>query len=160
MLTSRKPRKQDVIIMAEPGSPQQAAGDFEALLHSSIRRYEQILDLFIAINGDGGDSTSTSLDEKGTELLHLQEQAALADGDLLAAMVEQGPVEGEYLLLDRRRQLMQQILQHNRALLTTADNIKSLLAHEIKEAQGGRTAINGYRQHNPGANGALLRRSL
>ncbi|MBW6520878.1 MAG: hypothetical protein K0A99_07685 [Desulfoarculaceae bacterium] len=55
---------------------------------------------------------------------------------------------------------MQQIIQHNRALLTTTDNIKSLLAHEIKEAQGGRTALNGYRQPNPVANGALLRRLL
>jgi len=157
---SIKPRNQDVTIMAEPGSPQHARSDFEALLHSSVRRYEEILALFTAINGDGGDTNPATLDSRGTEILLVQEQAALADHDLIAALQAMRPVDGDHLLMDRRQHIMQQILQHNRSLLTTVGNIKSLLAHEIKEAQGGRMALSGYRQPNHSQNGALLRGSF
>ena len=155
-----KTRNQDVTMMAEPGSLQQAASDFEALIHSSIRRYEEILALFTAINGVGGDTRPATLEAGGTELLHLQEQAALADCDLIAALQERTFDGSEKPLIARRLDIIQQILLNNSLLLTTVGNIKSLLAHEIKQAQGGQAALNGYRQTNPLQNGGILRGSL
>jgi len=156
-----KPRKQDMIIMAESGSTQHTGSDFEALIHSSIRRYEEILALFTTINGVGGDTRPVTLEAAGTELLHLQEQAALADRDLINALQERTTFDGsEKPLIARRLAIIQQILQHNRLLLTTVGNIKSLLAHEIKQAQGGQAALSGYRQTNLLQNGGILRGSL
>ncbi|MBU1986353.1 MAG: hypothetical protein KJ846_03900 [Proteobacteria bacterium] len=51
---------------------------------------------------------------------------------------------------------MRQILTHNRSLLSVINNIKSLLAHDIKAIQGGRTALNGYRQTTSSQNGGIL----
>lgn len=147
--------------IADHGSPQQKKGQLDTLLHCSVKRYEDILALFSAINNEGGGNNAATLDRRGTEVLQLQEQAALADQDLVAAIMQDMPLPGPaHLLLDKRRDIIQQILRHNRLLLTTISNIKSLLAHEIKEAQGGRAALNGYRQINPSQNGGLLKGSL
>jgi hypothetical protein len=132
----------------------------DALLLCSLRRFEDILTLFKIINNDSGGTNPATLGSRGTEILQLQEQAALADDELATLLHEEDLPAANFHLLAKRREIMDQILQHNRSLLTTVSNVQSLLAHEIKEAQGGRAALNGYRQPNPAQNGGILKGSL
>lgn len=146
--------------MTAAGSQPQHMGRLDALLLCSLRRFEDILTLFAIINNDSGGTNPATLDNRGTEILQLQEQAALADDELVTLLHEEDLPAANYHLLAKRREIMDQILQHNRSLLTTVSNVQSLLAHEIKEAQGGRAALNGYRQANPAQNGGILKGSL
>lgn len=130
--------------------------ELNALLLASIRRHGDILSMFEAINGARGDKDVATLHTRGTEILLVQEQAALADQGLLSILQEMGPALSAHPLLDQRQAIMHQILEHTRSLLSTINTIKSLLAHEIKEMQGGRAALNGYRQTPPSQNGGIL----
>jgi len=124
--------------------------DLTSLLSASIRHYEDILAMFVTINNNRGNYNPTTLHARSTELLHLQQEVALADDALAIAMKEINPDPADYSvnypLIKKRQEVMHQILVHNRSLLATIQNIQSLLAHEIKELQGGRAALNGYRQ--------------
>ena len=136
---------------------QQARGKLDALLLCSVRSYEDILTLFAAINSELGDNSPATLESRGEELLHLQEKAALADHALVATMQAMHPAGSDHPLMARRQDIMLQILSHNRSLISTINTIKSLLAHEIKEMQGGRVALNGYRQTaTPSQSGGIL----
>lgn len=130
--------------------------ELNALLLASIQRQKDIITLFEAINGERGDKDPATLEGRGKEILLVQEQAALADLDLIALIKEMGPALSVHPLMEQRRDLMHQILAHNRSLLATINTIKSLLAHEIKEMQGGRVALNGYRQTSPYQNGGIV----
>ncbi len=143
--------------MPEPLPQQQTMEEVDALILSSIRRYEDILTLFIAINSEVGDNNPATLHAGGMDILQLQEQAALADHTLITMMQEMNPIFLDHPLLSKRQDIMHQILTQNRSLLSATNNIKSLLAHEIREIQGGRAALNGYqRQINPSQNGGIL----
>lgn len=136
---------------------------FEALLICSIRRYEEILTLFEAINNEGGDKNPSTLDSTGTKILQLQEKAALADQELISVITKIDSTASTHLtahsLLEQRQDLMQRILGHNKSLLSTINNIKSLLAHEIKEMHGGRIALKGYSQTNSSQHGGIVNES-
>ncbi|MFH2123526.1 MAG: hypothetical protein ABIJ50_08620 [Pseudomonadota bacterium] len=132
----------------------------DILLLDSILRYEDILALLVAGTNDQGGNDPATLEIRGTAILQLQEQAALADHDLIATLTGmEAPLPAHlssHPLMIRRRNLMQQVLTHSRSLLSALTNIKSLLAHEIKEMQGGRVALNGYRQTTSSQNGGIL----
>jgi hypothetical protein len=131
--------------------------DLDTLLQGSVKRYENILTLFAAINSERGDNNPATLHVRGMEILQLQEQAALADHILITTIQEMNPAWSDHPLLSKRQDIMHQILVHTRSLLSATNNIKSLLAHEIKEIQGGRAALNGYqRQATPSQNGGIL----
>jgi hypothetical protein len=149
-----------VTSMTEPFPPRQDPEGIAALLQSSIIRYEEILALFVAINNASGNKNGEALNILGTEILQRQEQAKLADQLLMAALEDTAPPAEALPLLEKRVEVMRQILTHNQALVSTANNIKSLIAHEIKEMQGGRAALNGYRQATTSQNGGILNNSL
>ncbi|MDO9042920.1 MAG: hypothetical protein Q7U64_11355 [Desulfocapsaceae bacterium] len=144
--------------MPDPAPQQQTREEIDTLLQRSIKRYENILTLFTAINSETGDNNPATLHARGMEILQLQEQAALADHTLIMTMQETNPAWlNHFSLLSKRQDIMHQILIHTHSLLSTTNNIKSLLAHEIKEIQGGRAALNGYqRQATPSQNGGIL----
>lgn len=146
--------------MTEPLTPPQAPDKIAALLRSSITRYEEILALFIAINNESGNKNAEALNVLGTEVLQRQEQAEFADQLLMTALEETAPPASALPLLENRLKIMRQIFTHNQTLSATANNIKSLIAHEIKEMQGGRAALNGYRQTTTSQNGGILNNSL
>lgn len=146
--------------MPEPLSRQQASEKLDALLHCSVRRYEDILTLLAAINSDVGGNNAATLDSRGTEVLQLQEQAALADCELVTTLQEMHIDVSDHPLIDKRLEIMQQIMSHNRSLLSSVHNVKSLLAHEIKEMQGGQAALHGYRQTTSSQNGGILKGAL
>lgn len=143
--------------MTEPLPQQQTRKEVDTLLQCSIKRYEYILTLFAAINSNSGDNNLATLDIKGTEILQLQEQAALADHTLITKMKEMHPAWLDHSLLSKRQDIMHQILTHTHSLLSAANNIRSLLAHELKEIQDGQAALNGYhRQTNPSQYGGII----
>ena len=145
--------------MLEYSNQEQSMGEVNALILGSVRQYEDILALFAAINSDSGDNNPATLESRGTEIMQMQEQAALTDQALVATMHGMDPARtaqfSAHSLLEKRQDLMRRILIHNRSLLSTINNIKSLLAHEIKEMQDGRVALNGYSQV-PSQNGGIL----
>ncbi|KAF0188181.1 MAG: hypothetical protein FD168_1885 [Desulfobulbaceae bacterium] len=145
--------------MKVPLAPPQDPGFVASLLQSSIIHYEKMLALFIAINSESGNKNAETLEAWGTELLQLQEQAELADQLLMNALEETSPPASALPLLEKRLEIMHQVFTHNRALLSTANNIKSLLAHEIREMQGGRAALHGYRQTTSSHQGSILNAS-
>ena len=143
--------------MSKPVSQQQTREAIDTLLQCSITRYENILTLLAAINNETGNNNPATLHARGMEILQFQEQAALADHDLMTTIQEMNPACLNHHLLSRRQDIMRQILTHTRSLLSTTTNIKSLLAHEIKEIQGGRAALNGYqRQATSFQNGGVI----
>lgn len=138
--------------------------NIDTLLLASIRRYENILALFATFSTET-DNNPATLHMRGTTLLQLQEEAALADADLAIILLEMSSTLpsaqlAAHPLLNKRKDIMQQVLDNNRSLLATINNIKSLLAHEIKELQSGRTALSGYRQTTSSSNGGILNDSL
>lgn len=141
-------------------SRQQTMEEINDLLISSIGRYENILTMYETINNNTDDKSPSTLDSRGIKILQLQEEANLADHDLIAIIKDIGPSASTHLaaysLIKQRQNLMQQILVHNRLLLSAINNIKSLLVHEIKEMQGSRAALKGYRQTTSSHNGGIL----
>lgn len=137
--------------------------DLNALFTESIQHYEDILAMFETINHDQGSYNPTTLHARSTELLHLQEQVVLADRELSDSMARIDPDSTDHpldvVLVEKRKEIMHQIYIHNRSLLASIQNIQSLLAHEIKEMQGGRTAMNGYRQAIISQQGSILNES-
>lgn len=143
--------------MPEPVSQQHTREEFDTQLRCSVKLYEDILTLFTAINSEKGDNSPEILEARGMAIVQLQEQAALADQALITTMQGMNPAWFDHPLLSRRQDIMHQILGHNRLLLSATKNIKSLLAHELKQLQGGRAALNGYHcQLNPSQNGGIL----
>lgn len=139
--------------------------NLDTLLLDSIKRYENILALFATFSTETESNNPATLHTRGTTLLQLQEEAALADADLAIALQEMSSTLSSnqlaaHPLLNKRKDIMQQVLDNNRSLLTTINSIKSLLAHEIKELQSGRTALTGYRQTTSSSNGGILNDSL
>jgi len=65
--------------------------DLTSLLSASIRHYEDILAMFVTINNNRGNYNPTTLHARSTELLHLQQEVALADDALAIAMKEINP---------------------------------------------------------------------
>jgi len=137
--------------------------DLNTLFTESIRRHEDILAMFETINHARAGCNPTTLHAGCTELLHLQEQVALADSELSDTMEKISPDSTahpvDFVLVEQRKEIMRQIYIHNRSLLASIQNIQSLLAHEIKEMQGGRTAMNGYRQAIASRQGSILNES-
>jgi hypothetical protein len=134
--------------------------NLDFLLLNSIRRYEDILALFVNFTADTWCNDPETLHNKGIIILQEQDKTALADADLIAILHEMSSTVPEQLvdhpLLNKRKDIMQQVLDHNRLLLTTINNIKSLLTHEIRELQSGHTAMTGYHQILSSFNGGII----
>lgn len=135
--------------------------DIGRMISASIHRYEAILHLFEGL-ANRTDKDPAILSAKGAEILLLQENAAQADEELLETLrYLAGTLTVFSPLLTKRQELMQAILNQNQNFQATLQGIKSFLAHEIKEIQGGRTALNGYhRQATSSTNGGIINGAL
>lgn len=137
--------------------------DLNFLLAASIQHYEDLVAMFEVINHDKGSCNPATLQARSTELLQLQAELALADEALTVAMQAKNAapeaLSVRYPLIEKRQELMRQAFIHNRSLVATIQNLQSLLAHEIKEMQGGRAALHGYRQTTTSQQGSILNAS-
>lgn len=137
--------------------------DLNSLLTASIQHYEDLIVMFESINHDKGSCNPATLQARSIELLQLQAELALADGALTVAMqatnADPDMLSFQFPLIEKRQELMRQAFIHNRSLLATIQNLQSLLAHEIKEMQGGRAALHGYRQTTTSHQGSILNAS-
>lgn len=142
--------------MAESLTKQQ----FTDALEASIQRYEDILVLFKSINNNLEDKSTASLPTKGTVIFQLQEKATLADQELISTLKKMDTTISTHFsahqLINRRQELIGQILTQNRSLLSVVKNIKSLLTHEIQQIQGGRTALKGYHKTTSSQNKTIV----
>jgi len=137
--------------------------DLNFLLAASIQHYEDLIVMFKSINHDKGSCNPATLQARSTELLQKQEELGQADKALTIAMqatnADPDALSVQYPLIEKRQELMRQAFIHNRSLLATIQNLQSLLAHEIKEMQGGRAALHGYRQTTTSQQGSILNAS-
>jgi hypothetical protein len=137
--------------------------DLNSLLAASIQHYEDLIVMFKSINHDKGSCNPATLQARSTELLQKQEELGQADKALTIAMQatngDPSALSFQYPLIEKWQALMHQAFIHNRSLLATIQNLQSLLAHEIKEMQGGRAALHGYRQITTSQQGSILNAS-
>lgn len=137
--------------------------DLNFLLAASIQHYEDLVAMFEVINHDKESCNPATLQDRSTEILQLQAEIALADDDLMVAMqatnLDSTVLSVQYPLIEKWQELMHQAFIHNRSLLETIQNLQSLLAHEIKEMQGCRAALHGYRQTTTSQQGSILNAS-
>jgi len=137
--------------------------DLNSLLAASIQHYEDLVAMFEAINHDKGSCNPVTLQARSIELLQMQAELGQADEALTLTMqsanADSTALGVKYSLLKKRQELMHQAFIHNRSLLATIQNLQSLLVHEIKEMQGGRAALHGYRQTTTSQQGSILNAS-
>lgn len=135
----------------------------KAQLSASIEHYEVLLAMYETIDNDKGSTSLSTLQSRCMEILQMHTEITLADDALTLALqteTHNPAVNSPALpLIERRLSLMRRAFNHNRSLLATIQNIQSLLAHEIKEIQGGRAALHGYRQISSTQNGSILNAS-
>jgi hypothetical protein len=102
------------------------------------------------------------LRNKTHELDVLQENIEKIDTDLtdLLGTLSGRPAALE-VLLQERRDLLEQVHARNRAVTKKIEVIKSLLVEEIRQSKTGQTALQGYRQGGEQQQGkSLFRRAL
>lgn len=125
----------------------------ESRLNYSISYYGRILSLLQTINEEIGTASQDELQSMSSTLAELQGQATQLDQSI-ATQLDKEPAKTETIrsLLNKRENLIKEILLLNRNINTKAMGVKSLLAHEIGTLRNGLSALSGYRQkqHNQG----------
>lgn len=119
----------------------------EEILSQSIHQYAEILEFLQKMNKEIGSALPEELLELGESLAHLQHLAAETDQVLLMQLSKHSALaETLQPLLDRREQIMKEILFLNGRISEKASGVKSLIAHEMKKLRTGLSALNGYKQ--------------
>ncbi len=120
---------------------------FEALLSQSIHEYAEILEFLQKMDEEIGTASPEGLLELGESLAQLQNHAAETDQVLLMQLSKHSALaETMQPLLDRREQIMKEILFLNGRITEKASGVKSLIAHEMEKLRTGLSALNGYKQ--------------
>jgi hypothetical protein len=135
----------------------------KAMLSASIQHYAVLLAMYETIDNDKGSTNLATLQSRCIKILQLHTEIARGDDALTLALQTEthnpAAISPALPLIERRLSLMRRAFNHNRSLLATIQNIQSLLAHEIKEMQGGRAALHGYRQTSSPEHGSILNAS-
>lgn len=125
----------------------------ESGLNSAISYYGRILAILQNIDEEIGTASRDELLSMNATLTELQEQAARLD-QAITAQLGQESFKNESIrsLLNKRGDVIKEILILNRNIRSKAMGVKSLLAHEMSTLRNGLSALNGYRpmQHNQG----------
>ncbi len=120
---------------------------FEAVLSQSIHQYAEILEFLQKMNKEIGTALPEELLELGESLAHLQSHAAETDQVLLTQFNKHSALaETMQPLLDKRQQIMNEILVLNGRITEKASGVKSLIAHEMEKLRTGLSALSGYKQ--------------
>jgi hypothetical protein len=130
-----------------------ATQQLESELRGSIDHYTHLLMLLQTINEEIGTASQDKLQNMNLTLTELQEQAVRIDQSIAVQLNSaQARTEMVIFLLNRRENVVKEILGFNKKATAKAMGVKSLLAHEIGVLRNGQSALNGYRQqqHNQG----------
>ncbi len=120
---------------------------FEAVLSQSIHQYAEILEFLQKMNKEIGTALPEDLLKLGESLAHLQSHAAETDQVLLTQFNKYSALaETMQPLLDKRQQIMNDILCLNGRIAEKASGVKSLIAHEMEKLRTGLSALSGYKQ--------------
>jgi dsDNA-binding SOS-regulon protein len=119
--------------------------DLEALLKIAVDQYRQVLDAFDALERPLGQGDHKILRER-VEALEICQAEARETDQLLLAKVDGGRMSPHALPLVREyRDLLKVVAERNRDLLNKARVHQALVAAEIAEIKGSKTALAGYR---------------
>jgi chromosome segregation ATPase len=125
----------------------------ESQLKYSISYYGRILALLQSIDEEIGTASRDGLLNMSATLAELQGQATRLD-QAIATHLSKVPAKNEHVrsLLNKREDVIKEILILNRNISAKAMGVKSLLAHEMSTLRNGLSALSGYRQmqHNQG----------
>ncbi|TFG42873.1 MAG: hypothetical protein E4H48_03585, partial [Syntrophobacterales bacterium] len=119
--------------------------DLDVLLKIAVDQYRRILDAFDALERPLGQGEHKVLRER-VEALEIFQADARENDQLLLAKVEGGRMPPRVLSLVREyRDLLEAVAERNRDLLNKARVHQALVAAEMAEIKGNKTALAGYR---------------
>ncbi|MBU1568836.1 MAG: hypothetical protein KJ630_24825 [Proteobacteria bacterium] len=125
----------------------------EPILTLSIRQYEDIHDFLQKMDKEIGTASPDDLLESNLSLAYLQSQATEADQVLLPQLSKHSVhTETSQQLIDKREQILKEILLLNEGITKKALGVNSLITHEMEKLRNGISALSGYRrqQNNQG----------
>ncbi|OHB33466.1 MAG: hypothetical protein A2X84_13725 [Desulfuromonadaceae bacterium GWC2_58_13] len=119
--------------------------NLETLLKTAVDQYRRILDAFDALERPLGQGEHRVLRER-VEALEICQAEARETDQLLLAKVQEGRTPPHVLPLMREyRKMLEAAAERNRDLLNKARVHQALVAAEMAEIKGNKTALAGYR---------------
>ena len=119
----------------------------EPILLQSIEEYESVLDFLRKMEGEIGTAPPAQLLEFNESLADLQGRAAKTDQFLLQQLTDHARhIKRPHPLIEKREEIIRDILMLNGDITTKALGVKSHLAFELGKLRHGLSAMNGYKQ--------------
>ncbi len=126
------------------------------LLDTAITRYRTVLGALAALDLAGNLGAGAGLPALAADLTAQLAAARESDRALRAALDRTGSSSLHHLPLLREYQdLLQQVAERNQLLLDRARTHLALVASDLAELKGGRTALSGYRVSSEQRGGKL-----
>lgn len=130
-------------------SPQYSTiSECERLLRTSNQLYRSMLQNLTMLGRFPEAATAQQLQGRLQQFNELQQNIELHDSQLSAVVNGLPPSldRSTEMLLEERRELLEQVLQQNKKVTLQAQAIHSLLADEIRKSSTGYAALKGYHQ--------------
>lgn len=123
------------------------AATCDALLMKSNRIYQEIDSIYQRMMVDFSGSALDEL-QRTTDTLKVLFKNAFTIDSMIADSMAKKPVLADFTitLIGQRDDLLASLYQTNRHLAQKAENVKSLLRHELSSMATNRTALNGYKK--------------
>jgi len=94
-------------------------------------------------------------------IIRLRQAIEKADAALMALPPEPEIGESDLTrLVDERRQVMAEVLSLNQQVIGQAENVKSLLGHDLATMRAGRQALRGYAPLSEDSPGGIINRQF
>ncbi|HBG20961.1 MAG TPA: hypothetical protein DDY32_17275 [Desulfobulbaceae bacterium] len=118
----------------------------DALLMEACKTYREIEKLYAAVLGAISDVSPTSVDNVRASLTVLLRDAYTFDSAISEKLgMASELAESTKALLQQREDILRQLHRCNRTLVNKAENIQSLIRHEINGMSKNRSALKGYK---------------
>ena len=120
--------------------------DLVTHLHDAINRYSLIREYLEKIQAEVGTASAGNLQKMGEDLTALQENACQCEqiiGQYLARKQE-WPSHIQSLI-DQRELLLQEVRQLHSRVTAKAQDLRSLISHDLQRISKSHAALSGYR---------------
>lgn len=121
-------------------------GNCDILLREACKTYREVERLYAVVLGSISDVSPTSVDKATASLTGLLRDAYNIDSAIAKKL---GPAaelaESTQALLQQREDILRRLHRSNRTLVNKAENIQSLIRHEINGMAKNRSALKGYK---------------
>ena len=122
--------------------------DLVTHLHNAINRYSQIRQYLEKIQTEVGTASAELLKMMGEDLTALQESAYQCE-QMIGPYVDRQQEWPSHIqsLIDQRELLLQEIRQLHGRVTAKAQDLRSLISHDLQRLGKSHAALSGYRQN-------------